>query len=148
VICNASAQSLLVDQFGLVYEPLDFYVPVMRGVTSSMDANRNVASTLPLHSAVACSSSVSRRPEPDFNPDHLMPCIQEANLKCVARFPHFIFVTISTGTGAGCPASQPATTQTTSSSYVARFPRCIFVAFSSFAAFCNILFPHCIFVTF
>jgi hypothetical protein len=73
-------QSMLIDQFGLVYEPLDFYIPNMRGCASAMDFSRSV-SGVPSQTSVSCSSSVSKRPRPDWAPDHLMPCIQEANLK-------------------------------------------------------------------
>jgi hypothetical protein len=71
-------QSMLIDQFGLVYEPLDFIIPNMRGCATSMDRKRASASSLPQHTHIACSSSLSLG---DFAPDHLMPCIQEANLK-------------------------------------------------------------------
>jgi hypothetical protein len=71
-------QSMLIDQFGLVYEPLDFYLPNMRGCASTMDNNRNVSVNVPSQTTVSCSSSVSLF---DFTPDHLQPCIQEANLK-------------------------------------------------------------------
>jgi hypothetical protein len=71
-------QSMLIDQFGLVYEPLDFYIPNMRGCASSMDRKRAPTVALPQQTEVACSSSLSLG---DFAPDHLMPCIQEANFK-------------------------------------------------------------------
>jgi hypothetical protein len=71
-------QSMLIDQFGLVYEPLDFYIPNMRGCASVMDVRRSVNGSVPSQTSVSCSSSVSKY---DFSPDHLMPCIQEANLK-------------------------------------------------------------------
>jgi hypothetical protein len=74
-------QSMLIDQFGLVYEPLDFYIPNMRGCTSAMEVNRFVSGDFPSQTSISCSSSISQRPFPDFSPDHLMPCIQEANLK-------------------------------------------------------------------
>jgi hypothetical protein len=74
-------QSMLIDQFGLVYEPLDFYIPNMRGCASMMDALRNVIGNIPSQTSISCSSSVAQRPYPDFNPDHLQPCIQEAIMK-------------------------------------------------------------------
>jgi hypothetical protein len=96
----ADMQSMLIDQFGLVYEPLDFYIPNMRGVGSSMDSKRaaNLTRRMPLHSRLECSSSVSTG---DFAPDHLMPCIQEANLKYATSFVHCLFVTLCACTETG-----------------------------------------------
>jgi hypothetical protein len=53
---SVAMQSSLIDQFGLVYEPYDFYITNMRGVRSSMDAGRNNTHEVPVTTVVDCTS--------------------------------------------------------------------------------------------
>ena len=53
---SVAMQSSLIDQFGLVYEPYDFYIPNMRGVGSSMDAGRVNLHEVPATTVVDCTS--------------------------------------------------------------------------------------------
>jgi hypothetical protein len=57
---SVSMQSSLIDQFGLVYEPYDFYITNMRGVGSSMDSGRSNLEQVPATTVVDCQSVVDR----------------------------------------------------------------------------------------
>jgi hypothetical protein len=53
---SVAMQSSLIDQFGLVYEPYDFYITNMRGVGSSMDAGRSNLHEVPATTVVDCTT--------------------------------------------------------------------------------------------
>lgn len=54
---SVAMQSSLIDQFGLVYEPYDFYITNMRGVNSSMDTGRSNLHQVPATTVVDCSAA-------------------------------------------------------------------------------------------
>jgi hypothetical protein len=54
---SVAMQSSLIDQFGLVYEPYDFYITNMRGVNSSMDTGRSNLDQVPATTVVDCSAA-------------------------------------------------------------------------------------------
>jgi hypothetical protein len=53
---SVAMQSSLIDQFGLVYEPYDFYITNMRGVSSSMDTGRSNLDEVPATTVVDCAT--------------------------------------------------------------------------------------------
>ena len=66
-------------QFGLVYEPYDFYIVNMRGVASSMDGGRGNLAEVPAMTVVDCNVNVRA------NINILPRCVADTNDKCVLK---------------------------------------------------------------
>ena len=64
-------------QFGLVYEPYDFYIVNMRGVASSMDGGRGNLAEVPAMTVIDCSLNVRS------NINGLPRCVADTNYKWV-----------------------------------------------------------------